>query len=279
MTTIYFIRHAESDYSVRESRIRPLTEKGLADRKLVTAYLQDKNIDVVLSSPYKRAVDTLADFAEKYGFEIGLIEDLREHDSGSKKVKIEREDFATVMECFWSDFKNRLGDDGECLADVQERNITALNEVLKQYKNKTIAIGTHGISLSAIVNFYDSTFGYDDFMAMSFIFPWVVKMYFDENGCAGMEKIDLFNLDIKSSNDWWKVSTSDFGSLKSYRFVVIFARYQDKWLYCRATERDTFETAGGHIEDGETPLEAAKRELYEETGAIKFDITPAFDYS
>ncbi|MCL2478533.1 MAG: bifunctional GNAT family N-acetyltransferase/NUDIX hydrolase [Treponema sp.] len=67
--------------------------------------------------------------------------------------------------------------------------------------------------------------------------------------------------------------------LGAYRFVVIFARYMDRWLYCRAKERDVFETAGGHIEKGESPLEAAKRELYEETGAVKFDIKPAFDYS
>jgi 8-oxo-dGTP diphosphatase len=76
-----------------------------------------------------------------------------------------------------------------------------------------------------------------------------------------------------------QVKTADLNSLKNYSFVVIFARYQDKWLYCRAKERDAFETAGGHIEQGETPLDAAKRELYEETGAIKYDITPAFDYS
>jgi len=75
------------------------------------------------------------------------------------------------------------------------------------------------------------------------------------------------------------VCTYDLGYLKYYRFVVIFARYRDKWLYSRHKERTTWETAGGHIEIGETALEAAKRELYEETGAIKFDIRPLFDYS
>lgn len=76
-----------------------------------------------------------------------------------------------------------------------------------------------------------------------------------------------------------KVYTADLGTLSSYSFVVIFARYMNKWLYCRAKARDTFETAGGHIEQNETPFEAAKRELFEETGAVKFEISPAFDYS
>jgi len=77
----------------------------------------------------------------------------------------------------------------------------------------------------------------------------------------------------------YDVQTMDLGSLKTYSFTVVFARYRDKWLYCRARERDTFETAGGHIERGETPLEGAKRELFEESGAKRFDIVPAFDYT
>jgi ADP-ribose pyrophosphatase len=68
-------------------------------------------------------------------------------------------------------------------------------------------------------------------------------------------------------------------SLNNYRFVVIFAKYGDKWLLTRHKERTTWEAAGGHIEIGETTLEAAKRELYEETGAIKFTIKPVFDYT
>lgn len=37
-------------------------------------------------------------------------------------------------------------------------------------------------------------------------------------------------------------------------------------------------TQGGHIEENETPLEAAKRELFEESGAIDYSIAPVCDY-
>ena len=41
---------------------------------------------------------------------------------------------------------------------------------------------------------------------------------------------------------------------------------------------ETWETQGGHIEAGEQPLDAAKRELFEESGAVDFDIQPLCDY-
>ena len=75
-----------------------------------------------------------------------------------------------------------------------------------------------------------------------------------------------------------KCSAYNFGKLKSYKYVVIFARYQGKWVVCKHKDRDTWETSGGHIESGESPIEAAKRELFEETGAVDFDIIPVCDY-
>ncbi|WP_201767691.1 histidine phosphatase family protein [Sporolactobacillus laevolacticus] len=82
MTTIYFVRHAESDHRVQHDRIRPLTDKGMKDRALVTQYLHDKHVDVVLSSPYKRAVDTVKHFADEKGLPIHCIKDFRERKVG-----------------------------------------------------------------------------------------------------------------------------------------------------------------------------------------------------
>lgn len=62
-------------------------------------------------------------------------------------------------------------------------------------------------------------------------------------------------------------------------FVVIQARYKGEWIFVRHKDRDTWEIPGGHIEEGETPDEAAKRELFEESGATSFKLTPLCEYS
>ena len=62
------------------------------------------------------------------------------------------------------------------------------------------------------------------------------------------------------------------------KYVVTFARYRGQWLFSRHRSRSTWETQGGHIEEGETPIDAARRELYEESGAADFTITPVCDY-
>ena len=68
------------------------------------------------------------------------------------------------------------------------------------------------------------------------------------------------------------------GMLDDITFVGIFTNYQGKWVYCRHKRRESFEHPGGHVEPGETPMQAAKRELYEESGITDCRLTPLWDY-
>ena len=68
------------------------------------------------------------------------------------------------------------------------------------------------------------------------------------------------------------------GQLDNIEFVVILTRYQGKWVFCWHKKRKSYENPGGHVEQGETAMQAARRELYEETGITDCEIIPLWDY-
>ena len=187
MTTIYFVRHAEPNYENHDDLERELSHKGLRDRALVTQFLSDKRISVVLSSPYKRAVDTVSEFAKHKKINIVTIDDFRERRVNSEWIP----NFDAFCRKQWEDFQYKITD-GESLSEVQKRNIAALQSVLETYQGKNIVIGTHGTALSTIINYYDKDFGYCDFQKITKLMPWVVRMEFDLECCVTIKQYDIF---------------------------------------------------------------------------------------
>ncbi len=61
--------------------------------------------------------------------------------------------------------------------------------------------------------------------------------------------------------------------------VICVARYNNKWVFCKHKQRDTWEIPGGHVEQGEDWQTAAKRELFEETGTTQATFTPVGLYA
>jgi 8-oxo-dGTP pyrophosphatase MutT (NUDIX family) len=83
----------------------------------------------------------------------------------------------------------------------------------------------------------------------------------------------------KEKGDMLEVNFYDTVDDELLKFAVIISQSNGKWVMCKHKERDTYEVPGGHREEGEDILETAKRELQEETGAVKFDIEQLCVYS
>lgn len=173
-TTIYFIRHAEPNYENHDDLTRELTEKGLQDSQEIVKQFQDVRIDHLFSSPYKRSIDTITPLAQFCEKEIVIVDDFRERKITDRWI----EDFTGFTEKQWTDFSYHLPG-GESLQQVQERNILALEQILQEYNNQTIVIGTHGTALATILNFYIPSFGLADFNRIKHIFPYMIRLEFN----------------------------------------------------------------------------------------------------
>ena len=83
----------------------------------------------------------------------------------------------------------------------------------------------------------------------------------------------------KGNADMLEVKFYDTVDDSLLKFAVIISQSNGKWVFCKHKERSTWEVPGGHREPGEDILDTAKRELYEETGAIDFEIDSVCVYS
>jgi len=185
-TTIYFVRHAKSDFAVKDDKTRPLTDKGREGAMRVSEFLRDKEIEVLYSSPYLRTMDTLKPFCEYAKKEMILIEELKERVIGCWV-----EDFDTFSKSQWLDFDYKLAN-GESLNEVQKRNVGALATILKESKGMNIAIATHGTALSTIINHYDQTFTLNGFESIRHKMPLIVKFVFEDDTFKNFNIIDLY---------------------------------------------------------------------------------------
>ena len=178
MTKIYFVRHAQPEHAWEDDRTRPLTGEGKKDSAIVLEFLKDKHIDAFYSSPYKRSMDTIADSADFFGKDIITDEDLREREKGKNGNN------HGMFQKRWDDH-NYHEEGGESIAMVQKRNMRALTEILRDNIDKEVVVGTHGTALSTILNFYDKSFGCDDFLRIINWMPYVIELDFEGDKLVG----------------------------------------------------------------------------------------------
>lgn len=156
MTTVYLIRHSKpQDVNIIESEI----DLQLKNEKVILSiegeeiakdkFKNDefKNIDVLLTSYYIRAMETAKYLAKKNDIDINVVEDLGERKFGISDWNEMPENF---MEKQFEDELFKIGI-GECQKEVRERMYRVLDKALDLYEGKRIAIVSHSTALAFLL--------------------------------------------------------------------------------------------------------------------------------
>jgi 2,3-bisphosphoglycerate-dependent phosphoglycerate mutase len=173
-TTLYFVRHAESAFVEGKERTRGLTEQGLKDAHTIRDILRSENIDVFVSSPYERSIETIRLTAVQQGKNIHIEEDLRERKIGDFTPVTFKEAKRHVYEDLFFCFPG-----GESSLVAQSRAIEVIKRIIETNKGKRIVIGTHGDIMTLMLNYFDNQFGYIFWESTSM--PDIYKLRFAEN--------------------------------------------------------------------------------------------------
>ncbi|MGE7695217.1 histidine phosphatase family protein [Lysinibacillus sp. NPDC094177] len=184
-TTIYMIRHAESPFIIGQERTRKLSNQGEIDAKKVTAIMNEKKIDLVVSSPYIRAIQTIEGIVDSKNIEVKVFEELRERQLKGA-YKLPEEEIQQAIKKSFEDIDFKLSG-GESVRDVQNRAIPIINDLLNNYKTQTIIIGTHGNVMTIIMNYFNKEYGYDFWKNTSK--PDIYKLVFSKEKLQLVQRI------------------------------------------------------------------------------------------
>ena len=162
LTRVLLIRHAESqpDAGLPEPDW-PLSPAGARQARELVPPLRAHGIEVVCSSPYLRAIDTLKPFAVAAGLEVSVEDDLRER----KLSDGFHPDWKMLIEKAWEDWSFALPG-CESGLDCQARVRACVDRLARENEGRTIAIASHGNAIALYLSSLDETFGFEGWKSM-----------------------------------------------------------------------------------------------------------------
>ncbi|KDE68821.1 hypothetical protein FUSO6_07960 [Fusobacterium necrophorum DAB] len=154
---VYFIRHGQTDYSERNTKIyqgfgvnlAKLSESGIAQVKEAAKDERLKGADIILSSPYTRAVQTASILSKELDIDIAIETDL--HEWLENKNYIHENDEVTensYLEYEKTHGKYPLGKEKlwEDAASIKKRVLKVLN---KYCDYERVIVACHGVMIQA----------------------------------------------------------------------------------------------------------------------------------
>lgn len=179
---LYLVRHGKTDAAEngnRQTPDTPLGEEGKNELSFLVKEFEGKEIDAIVSSPWTRAKETAEAIAAKLDLPIHFTDLVRErtHDNRLQGAPIDSRINLEYMKEIEENFLNFDWKylNGESLPDVVQRAKKARDFLLKEYKEKTVVLVSHGIFFRCFLALclLGDNFDKEDFMKLfhSFSIP------------------------------------------------------------------------------------------------------------
>lgn len=162
VTMLYVARHGETLWNAQNKVCGitdvDLTEKGIKQAEILAYEVKEKDIDFIISSPLKRAVETSNIISEICNIPVKTDVRLIEQAYGIYEgVDRKNDDFLNNKKCFAYRYPN-----GESMMQVAYRIYGLIDEIKCEYKDKNILIISHG-GVCRIINTYFKDMTNDEF--------------------------------------------------------------------------------------------------------------------
>jgi 2,3-bisphosphoglycerate-dependent phosphoglycerate mutase len=155
---------------------RPLAPEGRLQAEALVEELAASRPVLIASSPYRRAVETVAPLARALGLPVRTWRTLREWDSGLEPSA----DYARHYAASWAD-PGWARPGGESLRQLSERSTAILAALAVAHPDGTVIVGSHGTFVArALVGF--GVAGVDWPFASAMPMPAVYRLRFAGDG-------------------------------------------------------------------------------------------------
>ena len=163
---LYVARHGQTQWN-KENKVcgltdQALTDEGLSQAQALALSLSDKKIDLIISSPLKRALQTAQAVSQMYGIPIITDNRLIEQNYGIYEgAHRQNEAFLSNKRMFAYKYPG-----GESMMQVAHRAYSLIDEVKEKYPGKNILFACHG-GVCRVINTYFNDVTNDEFFHYS----------------------------------------------------------------------------------------------------------------
>ncbi|MFC4354328.1 histidine phosphatase family protein [Chryseomicrobium palamuruense] len=158
MKKIYIIRHCQAEGQAADAK---LTELGEKQAEELARFLKNISVEIIISSPYIRAIQTIQPLALQKGIEIDTDVRLKERVLSQHS----HPDWLEKLQATFKDSDLKY-DSGESSNEATERIRAVVDEILES-EYETVVLVTHGNLMSLLLREYTDEFGFNEWQTLS----------------------------------------------------------------------------------------------------------------